>query len=364
MQKNWIDDDVEAFIEGDSYPRERFTTSAAHCEIFDLALRGFLGFDTLKYPFEYSMQPNYDSGYYNAHMKNAPLFDALKNTRGDGYGIRVYEYMSKLENADLPDTFLGEKPLMEGFYFPHASKLLSSIGLPTVYEGDGVCGICFGENARYIEKDNLKNGMILDLKAAQILSERGIDVGLKSAKPIDKAVFEWYGDDKSTVNLYPSGPIYDLDICEGASALGYFKSTDILEDYSYPSCYFYKNADGQRFFVYAWNGFEQRNDSVLFHSYYRSEQIQKAILLLTDDCLTVVPNTHPHLYCLCKKDGNTMYAVYFNIHPDKIDRLTLDTSKAIKEISDFDGKAIKTSGFTAEINDIEPFGCVLVTLKF
>ncbi len=306
----------------------------------------------------------YDSGYYNRHIKNAPLFDALKNTSGHEFGIRVYEYMSKIENADLPKEFIGEKPLMEGFYFPHAQKLLSSCGLPTVYEGKGVCGITFGENARYINKCDLEGGMILDLKAAQILSERGIDVGLKGAKPVDRAVCEWYGYNKSTVNLYPAGPVYNLELCEGAKPQGYFKSVDILEDYSYPSCYYYKNGDGQKFFVYAWNGIEQRNDSVLFQSYYRSEQLQKAILLLTDNLLPVTSKVYPHLYSICKKDGNTFYVAYFNVHPDQIDGLELDTNSEIKEITALGGVVTKTSAITAVVDKIAPFGCVLVTIKF
>lgn len=362
MQRPWTEG-IDTFIEGDSFPRERFTTSSAQCEIFDLALRGFLGFDALKYPFEYSMQPDYDSGYFNAHIKNAPMFEALKNTSGEEFGIRVYEYMSKIENAELPDTFIGEKELMEGFYFPHASKLLTSIGLPTVYEGKGVCGICFGENARYLEKENLESGMILDLQAAKILTERGIDVGLKASKPIDRAVCEWYGTGKSTVNLYPSGPVYDLEICESAKPMGYFKSTDILEDYSFPSCYFYKNGDGQKFFVYAWNGIEQRNDSVLYHSYYRSIQLQKALLFLTDDFLPVTAKTHPHLYTLCKKDKNTVYNVFFNIHPDEIENLRLSTGALIKKVTAFGANVTKTSPFEAVVDRIAPYGCVLVIVE-
>lgn len=363
MQKNWTDG-IETFIEGDSFPRQRFLTSSAHCEIFDLALRGFCGFDALKYPFEYTMQPDYDSGYYNAHIQNTPMLEALGGVGGDEYGIRVYEYMSKLQNADLPDSFIGEKPIMEGFYFPHASKLLSSIGLPTVYEGKGVCGILFGENARYIPKDELDGGMILDLDAARILSERGVDVGLKSFKKLDRAVCEYYGDGKSNVNLYPAGPIYDLALCDGAIPQGYFKSTDIIEDYSYPSCYYYKNSDGQRFFVYAWSGFEQRNDSVLFQSYYRGEQLQRAIMLLTDDTLPVVCDTHPHLYSLCKRDGNKVHTAYFNISADIIDALHLKTSKSIKNISVIGANSIKKSDLEADVFDINPYGYLLVTIEF
>lgn len=363
MQKPWTDG-IEAFIEGDSYPRVRFMTSAACCEIFDLALRGFLSFDSLKYPFNYSEQPDYDSGYYNAQIKNASMFDALKNTSGNEVGIRVYEYMKKIENADLPDEFIGEKKLMEGFYYPHAQKLLSSSGIPTVYEGKGVCGIAFGENARYIDKSCLEGGMILDLQAALILKKRGVDVGLKSHKKIDRAVCEWYADGCSTVELYPCGPVYDLELDKSAKPQGYFKSTDLFEDYSFPSCYYYENRDGQRFFVYAWSGAQQRNDSVMYHSYYRSAQIQKAISLLTDNRLPVTSSVHPHLYSICKRDKDTVYAVYFNIHPDEIDGLCLKTEQNIKEISAFGAKVTQKSDTEAVVDKIVPYGCVLVTLKF
>ncbi len=364
MQKNWVGDDVEAFIEGDSFPRHRFSTSAAQCEIFDLALRGFCGFDSLKYPFCYSMQPDYDSGYYNSQANNKAMFNALKNTSGEYVGLRVYEYMSKIENADLPDEYMGHKILMERFYFPHAQKFLSNCGIPTVYSTSGVCGVTFGENARYIEESDLKNGMILDLKAALILKQRGIDVGLKSYKKLDKTVCEWHAEDKSTVELYPCGPIYELELSGDAKPQGYFKSIDIIEDYSFPSCYYYENKNGQRFFVYAWSGFEQRNDSVMFNCYYRSEQIQKAIELLTGDKLDVTADVHPHLYSLCKKDKNTVYAVYFNIHPDQINDFRVKTKNNIKDISVFGANIIEKTDNCIVIDKIAPFGCVFITIKF
>ncbi|MBO5070928.1 MAG: hypothetical protein J6C37_11295, partial [Roseburia sp.] len=48
----------------------------------------------------------------------------------------------------------------------------------TVYEGLGAAGVAFGENVKYIPGDALRNGLILDARAAAILTERGVDVGI------------------------------------------------------------------------------------------------------------------------------------------------------------------------------------------
>jgi hypothetical protein len=66
--------------------------------------------------------------------------------------------------------------------FSNAQAILTSNAIPTVYEGEGICSICFGENARYIDEKDVHGGLILDAAAAEILERRGFDVGLVSAE--------------------------------------------------------------------------------------------------------------------------------------------------------------------------------------
>ena len=65
--------------------------------------------------------------------------------------------------------------------YPHGGCMLAACGVPTTYSGNGLCGIAFGENARYLESSAWEKGLILDASAARILSERGIDVFAGSA---------------------------------------------------------------------------------------------------------------------------------------------------------------------------------------
>ena len=100
--------------------------------------------------------------------------------------------MRKLEQAELGAFPEGEyavrheveRSIMRRMLFSSAQKLLSSSAIPTVYEGTGLCGICFGESARSLPSEALSGGLILDAKAAVILQEKGVDVGLLSCESL------------------------------------------------------------------------------------------------------------------------------------------------------------------------------------
>ena len=95
-------------------------------------------------------------------------------------GVRVYEEMHKLQDATLParfDAVKSQKWIMKKYAFSEAQMMLSVNAIPTVYDGDGLCGICFGENAKYLPDTALDKGLILDIAAAELLQARGVDVG-------------------------------------------------------------------------------------------------------------------------------------------------------------------------------------------
>jgi hypothetical protein len=58
---------------------------------------------------------------------------------------------------------------------PSSTNLLCRNSIPTSWNENGYPLLIMGENARRIEKDSLKNGAILDVHAARILTEKGID---------------------------------------------------------------------------------------------------------------------------------------------------------------------------------------------
>ena len=88
--------------------------------------------------------------------------------------------MRKFKNYDFPQRFIGEKQLMKQVSFCDSQKILTSSAIPTTYQGEGMCGIVFGESAKYIDLKACDKGLILDVKAAYILASRGIDTGLIS----------------------------------------------------------------------------------------------------------------------------------------------------------------------------------------
>lgn len=97
--------------------------------------------------------------------------------------------MHKIENRDLKDA-LTERiaDRMVSSYKSTASRLLTFNSILTVYQNNGGLVLLLGENARYMDCAALKNGAFLDIRAAEILQQRGIDVGLIDAQPYDPEV--------------------------------------------------------------------------------------------------------------------------------------------------------------------------------
>ena len=60
-------------------------------------------------------------------------------------------------------TAVNAEANVQDIFFSKAARTLAFNTVPTVYEGDGICGIVFDENARRLPKEALKNGLILDI---------------------------------------------------------------------------------------------------------------------------------------------------------------------------------------------------------
>jgi len=247
MELAWCaDEDIEIFGEGDAFPRPRFNCPASYLEGFDTALRADGGFDgILKYAIDYTSNANYENGYVKRHIENKEIYkeiDAVfKNKKA--VGVRVYESMKKFEHMDVPEAANG-KNLAEMFFSP-AARMLASCSIPTVYEGSGLCGIVFGENAKYIPDEALKNGLIIDARAAEILCEKGIDVGIESRTELSfkKLSEEYFADENEYVPVYLKSGTYNMKLKSSAKVQSYL----IDGDEKYPASYIYENADGQLF---------------------------------------------------------------------------------------------------------------------
>ena len=182
MAASWTKNSgVETMSEGDVYPRPRHAIPASHLECFDTVLRADGNINgILKYSFDYTSDADYEKGYNDFHKENLPLYKELDESfaKKAAVGVRVYEYPNRIRQADFFDRY--DSDYVHRYCFDsHAGKILGACQLPLCREGENMPGACFGENARYLPESALDNGMILDLNAAKILSERGFDVGLE-----------------------------------------------------------------------------------------------------------------------------------------------------------------------------------------
>ena len=359
MQYAWCKDSgVEVFTEDDSYPHNRFYTTATMNELYDLATRVSDDMDCLKYHFEYFSQPDYDLGYANLHKENIPLYEKIKEVYANkpAVGIRVYETMNKFENAELSSTTQPDVAIMKKYAFSQAQMLLSSISIPTTYSGEGICGIAFGENAKYLPESAFENGLILDLKAAEYLQKNGVDVGLKNVTPLSGLFIEEFDEPNDDVKIHDCWELFKLEIADTAKPVSYYRYVDVTNKEKYPSAYLYENAKGQRFLVYSVIGENQNYSSTLFWCYPRAKQILNAVKWLSGGkSIPCVCQGFPHLYCICKEDENAVAVGYFNCSIDKAKNVKVEFDRAACEVEFINCKGKLVDEKTAIIEKIDAY---------
>ena len=252
MESAWCGEGTEILAEGDAYPRPRFTCPAAYLEGFDLAIRASNATSGIhKYPFDYTADPAYETGYFRSHIKNKPLYETLnKRFRGKTpVGVRVYEHMTKFEDMDVPAIYDG-KDSVEDTFFSSAARMMAAQSIPTVYTGLGTVGVAFGENVKYLDDGALDRGLILDLTGARILTRLGVDVGLDALGEGYYADREYLPSQERHVGLFGC-PASAVTPKEGAVVRSYFEGGGLKAVGSYS----YENAKGQKFLVFAFDGY-------------------------------------------------------------------------------------------------------------
>ena len=243
MERSWVKgDDIEVVSEGDTYPRPRWTTSASYLELFDMALRvdgRFSGI--LKYAVEYD-NPMRDGGYVARHVKNRPLYKAIAR-RFDGkkaVGVRIYEEMNRLREAVLEGDLAGNTKFL-GTFGSEAAKCCGDLAIPTVWEGEGLVGMAFGENVRHVPPEARRRGLVIDAWAARILMSQGVDVGVKAwGKSVQTGV-DVVAD--GVANFYAAYEGYDVELAEGAEIIGK-RATGHP-----PYAFLYRNAADEKYLV-------------------------------------------------------------------------------------------------------------------
>lgn len=372
MQAAWAkNEDIEVFTECDTYPHDRFHTPLSHVQCFDTATMLTKDVGVLKYFYHYPCKPETERGYVNAHLAQAENCAALQKAfyTKEEVGIRVYEPMHRLASATLPEKFdpaRSQKQIMSRYAFSEAQKMLSVNAIPTVYEGRGLCGIVFGENASDLTDEALQGGLILDVTAAEVLQKRGIDVGLRSASPLDMTVLEDFGIG-TPVSVYFATDLCNVHVAEGARVISEFVDTDYLTNAPrrrVPSAYLYENAQGQRFLVYAFCAQNQPENSGMYWSYRRGAQIAAAIEWLGGKPLPVDCTGEPYGYCRCNENENSVAVAYFNCTSDGIETLDFKFARDVKNVSIIGAKGTKTDARTVRVEDVRGYGYVAIEAEY
>ncbi len=347
MECAWTrDKNIEIFSEGDVYPRPRTLVPASYLEGFDTALRAAGCTDgILKYGMDYVSDAEYETGYARFHMKNRELYREIEKHFGNkcSVGVRVYEQPAKLSEAVFT-----EEEMIDHMFFSLCARTLTYNSVPTVYEGKGIAGAAFGENARHLPCDAFDNGLILDIKAAEILSSTGVDTGVVCFG--EKAVAGAYEifPDGNRIAARDAG-IRKITLKEKAEILSFTEK----DGEKIPVSYRYVNEKGQRFFVL--NIIPDINNPCILRHYERNKQYTENVLWLSGRSLPAAVHGHPALYMQCKKDENSLVTGLWNFFADIVFSPEITLDGEYKEI-EFINCTGGLQGNKVVLSDIPAFG--------
>ena len=304
--------------EGDAYPRPRLLCPASYLEGFDTAIRASGCTDgILKYGIDYMSHADYETGYARMHQRNLPLYEKIDAAFAgkQSCGVRIYEYPHKAARFVLP-TQVNDELNPDCLLYSQAARVLGQDAIPTVYEGDGVCGTVFDESARQLPLEAADRGLILDAAAAEILTERGLDVGICSMGTACPGGYARFVESNNHIiadeRLRGGRPTigYNSTLHENAQVLAELET----EQGMIPMIYRYENARGQRFLVLNVN--TRKGSLMPLHHYETSRLIQKHVEWLGGQTLPAFTCGHPGMYVQCREKDGAMAIGLWNFFAD------------------------------------------------
>ena len=353
VQETWCrNTDIEIFAEADSYPRPRYNVASSYVECFDAAMVASGGMGDLKYLFEYYAHPDNETGYIKRHMKNKPLRDFL-HTHFDGKkedGVFVCERMKKVCDMTFPEEFLGEQKFMDSAHM-YASAMLSPLGIPTVFENVGDIAIAFNNNVDMLK--TLPKKLIIDIKAAEILKERGVDVGLEALSETSVPIFEHFGETRTPLFANAVSKYYDCKLNCNAKPLSFFENDSGF----IPSAYRYDNGECE-FLVFTFDAYATPLNSSLFVSYNRQSQLVDFI----GNKFCYIKN-EPGIYQICKRGDNETLLFFENLWEDSIFDFDISLDGKYLSALFFGVDGILEGDRIHVTNEVAPYGMFAVVLE-
>ena len=378
MESAWTyDGEIEIFAEGDAYPRPRINCPASYLEGFDLAIRASGATDgILKYGIDYTSSTRFERGYATFHQMNKPLYPQVDNFFRDksALGVRIYEFPQKVAGMDVGANPV-DSTVFQYTFFCMAARSLAACSIPTVYEGDGVCGACFGQSARYLTPDMRKKGMILDGVAAMILHSLGVDVGIERTGREMATSVERFLDDGEFVATRGM-KIFAHTFKDNVKALSLAAVTDGVpplahmardteDDELVPMSYLYENTAGERYLVL---NFDTRYVSAKTHTesmrhYKRSEQYANCIPWLSrGGKLPAFCFGNPNLYTMVKEKDGVRTVGLWNFFADLIAKPTVRLDRAYDKIR-FLNCTGELNGDTVILSNLPAYGFAAFEVK-
>ncbi len=325
--------------EGDSFPRPRYAVSAAKMEFYHTITLADGNFDRLlKYGLDYMSDFDYESGYADRAQENKPLYREIEKMFSDKIcvGFHLVEPFDRIRYEHT----LAEYPEMN-IILSSSRNYLNDLSLPSVFEPGGV-NVMFGENARHFDRAILKNGTILDMDAALILQELGIDTGIKEVVRTDEkecrteelahlteSFFEYYPEEEDNA-LLTAEPhcCHGLVLKESAKPASWIH---INEDVVVGS-YTYENQEGEKFLVYNFVMDKDGGIQGLIRNYYRQRQVIRLYSWLNGKKLEAICPGNPDLYLMVKRGKASLAVGLWNYFEDKITKPVIYLHKTYKNI--------------------------------
>ena len=223
----------------------------------------------------------------------------------------------------------------------------------------GNAGIAFGENVKLLGEEELNSGLILDIPAALKLKARGIDVGLLHAEKKQPSVKEYFAETGELCGRWGASGEYAIQVADRAIVTSYYGG---ISDHSYPACYRYENAEGQRFVVFAFDGYCA--NEVQYRCYERQRQLVSDINWLTGRKPDAVCLGNPDLYMVTKKSEKELSVGLFNMFIDSMLDPVVALAEEAEEV-EFINCAGSFEGDRIHLSDIPPysFAALRITLK-
>lgn len=332
------DPGIEVFSEGDTFPRPRFATPASYVECFDTALRAAACTDgILKYAQDYTANSDYETGYIEAAVRNMEIYSKIDGLFADKktVGIRVYDKPDRYETGVIPEDCEIED-VIQNQTFPATGRFAVANSLPTVYEGGGVCGMAFGDDADAVPDSALSGGLVLDVRAAKKLCARGVDVGIAKAGELFTVSSEHFLANNNYVSVSGGAKAAVLTLNDGAEILSVSQDEKAL-----PLSYRYQNADGARFLVYAYEGYWYGQG--WFRVYDRARQVSE-FAGWNGSPLPVFCPGHPELYLIARSDGKKLAVGLWNLFADPVCSALLTTDPSVVDMRCVRGEASVQDG--------------------